>query len=154
MRTRNVVIGLAIGATSLLALGGYAAAQRHGFRPHGEHAMMGKFVDFMVNEKLDELKASDVQKQRVLEIKQRLMSEGRTLHEGRGEFHERLLSLLAQDTPDTAELHALVNAHKEKLSALADKALDAALELHDVLTPEQRQQLAADLREHMERHRP
>ena len=116
--------------------------------------MRRKFIDFMVNEKLDAIGATDAQKQKVVEIKDRLLQEAQALHPDRTVFRREILGLLEQDNPDPARLRALVHERTLALTRFADQAVDAALELHDVLTPEQRQKIRADIEAHMEaRHR-
>ena len=116
--------------------------------------MMHKFVDFVVNEKLDEIGATDAQKQKVREIKDRLLKDARALHQDHAGLHQELLGLLEQDNPDPARLRAFVHERTEAMTRFADEAADAAIELHGVLTPEQRKKLLADLREHAEARHP
>jgi len=155
---RMTIVALAVSGAGALGLGGvWAVAAHSGFRcgSHGPHgsAMMHKFVDFTVNEKLDEIKATDEQRQKVQEIKDRLMKDGHALHESHGALHESLVKLLEQDQVDPAQVKALVHQRTDALVRFADEAADAAVELHDVLTPEQRKQLLADLREHLDQHK-
>ena len=142
----------AVGATGVLGAGALRAHGHGGFPGHGSHAMMEKFIDFTLNEKLDEIQASEVQKQKVREIKDRLVLEGKALHDDRDGFRQQIVSLLAQDEPDTARVRALVQQRTEAFTHFADDATDAVLELHGVLTPEQRKKLLADLQAHLESH--
>lgn len=154
------MIDLKLGLLALAAVGatgaaGVGALRAHGhgcFRGHGSHAMMEKFVDFTLNEKLDEIRASDVQKQKIREIKDRLVREGKALHDDRDSFRQQIVTLLAQDEPDAEKVRNLVQQRTEAFTRFADDATGAVLELHGVLTPDQRKQLLADLREHMEAH--
>jgi Spy/CpxP family protein refolding chaperone len=116
--------------------------------------MIHKFIDFAVSEKLDEIDATAEQRQKVTEIKERLLKEGHELRQGRDELRDEMLTLLAQDNPDAARVKALVRERTSAFAAFADDATDAMLELHSVFTPAQRAQLLADAREHMaSRHR-
>jgi len=145
------LLGLALVGTSG-ALGSGALHAHGGFRGHRNHALMQKFVDFAVNEKLDEIGANDAQRQKVREIKDRLLREGKALHQDRDTFCQQLTALLAQDEPDAAQLRSLVRERTTAFTRFADDATDAVLELHGVFTPEQRKQLMADLREHLDAH--
>ena len=107
-------------------------------------------MDFVVNEKLDEIGATEPQRQKVREIKDRLLKDAKALHQDHPALHQELLSLLEQDNPDPARLKALVHERTEALTRFADEAADAAIELHGVLTPEQRKKVLAMAREHME----
>src|SRR5215468_357892 len=109
---RMTIVALAVSGAGALGLGGvWAVAAHSGFRcgSHGPHgsAMMHKFVDFAVNEKLDEIKATDEQRQKVREIKDRLMKDGHALHESHGALHADLVKLLEQDQVDPAQVKAL-----------------------------------------------
>src|SRR5262249_17581217 len=70
----------------------------HGFGSHG--AMVHKFVDFVVNEKLNEIGATDAQRQKVNEIKDRLMKKGEALRESKRAAHSEILEQLSRDQPD------------------------------------------------------
>jgi periplasmic protein CpxP/Spy len=153
---RMTIVALAVSGAGALGLGGvWAAAAHTGFRcgahGHRDSAMVHRFVDFAVNEKLDEVKATDEQRQKVREIKERLMKDGHALHESHGALHADLVKLLEQDQVDAAQVKALVHQRTDALVRFADEAADAAVELHDVFTPEQRKLLLADLRDHLDR---
>jgi periplasmic protein CpxP/Spy len=153
--TKAVLLALAVGGASLLGLGAYRVSADGGFPGHrrGNHKMMLKFVEYAMNEKLDAVGATEAQKQKVRAIKDRLVKEGETLHGDRDEFRKELLALLEQENPDPARVKALAHQRIELFSRFADNAADAVVELHGVFTPDQRQKLIAELREHMDRHR-
>jgi Spy/CpxP family protein refolding chaperone len=138
------------GALGMGALHAYGRHCSHGGGRHG--AMMHKFVDFAINEKLDEIGATDAQKQKVGEIKDRLMARGEALRGERKAAHEEILEQLSRDQPDAARVHALVKERTESFARFADDVTTGVLELHAVLTPEQRQKLLAHAREHMQGH--
>lgn len=152
MDVKIAVLALAAGGACILGVGALKAHAHPGFRFHGDHAMVHRFVDFAVNEKLDEIQATDEQKAKVREIKDRLMKDGQALREGHAGLHEQMLALLAQDNPDPAQVKALVRQRTDALVRFGDEAADALVELHGVLTPAQRQKLLADAREHRAGH--
>lgn len=149
------MVALATGSASLLGLGTWAVHERGGFcGRHGSarSEMVHKFIDFAVSEKLDEVDATAEQRQKVQDIKDRLMKEGHALREGKEGLREELLLQLSQENPDPAKVKGLVRERMNAFSAFADDATDALLELHATFTPAQRAQLLADAREHMARH--
>ena len=148
--TKMAVLALAVGGAGVVGAGTLHARAQGGFRGHGDRVMMHKFVDFVVNEKLDEIGATESQKQKVREIKDRLQKDAKALHQDHAALHRELLGLLEQDNPDPARLKALVHERAEAVTRFADEAADAAIELHGVLTPEQRKKVLAMAREHME----
>jgi Spy/CpxP family protein refolding chaperone len=150
---RIAVLALAVSGVGALGFGAYRVHAYGGFRGHRDHAMMHKFIDFTISEKLDAIGASDAQKQKVREIKDRLVKDGQALREAHGSLHEQVLGLLEKDEVDAAQLKSMVKERTEAFSRFAEEAADALVELHGVFTPEQRRQLLAEAREHRERHR-
>jgi Spy/CpxP family protein refolding chaperone len=148
------MLAFATGSASLLGLGAWTMHERGGFcgrHGGGAHAeLVHRFIDFAVTEKLDEIDATAEQRQKVQEVKDRLLKEGHALREGKQELREELMALLAQDNPDPARVRALVRQRTDAFVRFADDATDALLELHGTFTPAQRAQLLADAREHME----
>jgi periplasmic protein CpxP/Spy len=148
--TKTAVLALALGGAGIVGAGALHYQAHGGLGGHRDPAMMQKFIDFTVNEKLDEIGATEAQKQKVREIKDRLVKDGKALHQDHAALHQELLGLLEQDNPDPARLKALVHERTDAITRFADEAADAAIELHGVFTPEQRKKLLADLKEHME----
>jgi Spy/CpxP family protein refolding chaperone len=149
INAKLAVLALATGGVGVFGLGAWGAHAQGRFRGHRDPVMMRKFIDFAVNEKLDEIGASDPQKQKVREIKDRLMKDGRALHESHAALRDKVLALLAQDNPDPAQLKALIRERTDAVSRFGDEAADAIVEIHATLTPEQRQKLLAGAREHL-----
>ena len=150
IEVKTALLALTVGATGVAGLGAWQAHAFHGgARGHRDHALMSRFVGFAIEEKLKELNATDAQKQKVLEVKERLMREGTALHGDHAAFRAELLELLSRDDLDPAALRALVKARTDTLVRFADDATDAVIELHGAFTPEQRTRLLADLREHL-----
>jgi Spy/CpxP family protein refolding chaperone len=146
------MLAFAAGSASLMGVGAWTMHERGGFcgRHRGaDPEMVHKFVDFVVTQKLDEIDATAEQRQKVQEVKERLIKEGHALHEGKDDLRAQLLEQLSQDNPDPARVKALVRQRVNAFSAFADDATDALLELHATFTPAQRAQLLADAREHM-----
>jgi periplasmic protein CpxP/Spy len=79
------------------------------------------------------------------------MEDAHSLRGNKQGFREDLLKLLEQDDVDPAQVKAMVRQRTEAFTRFADEVADVVVELHSVFTPEQRKQLLADLREHMER---
>ena len=150
---RIAVLTLAVSGAGVLGLGAWTVAAHGGLRGHRDHAMVHKFIDFAVDEKLGEIGATEAQKQKVRDVKDRLMKNGHPLRESHAAFRDDLLKLLEQDNLDPAQVKALVHERTEALTRFADEAADALVELHGAFTPDQRKQLLADAREHMARHR-
>jgi Spy/CpxP family protein refolding chaperone len=111
---------------------------------------MKQFVTWRLDDKLEDLKATEAQKKSIHGIKDRLFEDGKQVMAGQQAAREEAFTQLSSERPDAAKLHALVDERFEAMRALAHKATDAALEAHKVLTPEQRKALADEYRERME----
>ena len=138
---------LGVAALAVLGLGaaGLATASpgwlgRHGFGHHGPHAWAEEDIRFAVGWMLREVDASDEQVARVSEIATVAAADLRTLHEAHRARREPFAqALVAADRAALEQLRSEELAAAERASQRIVLALgDAA----DVLTPEQRQQLA------------
>lgn len=150
---RITVLAIAVSGAGALGVGAWTAYAHGGFRGPRDPALMHRFIGFALDEKLDAIGATEAQKQKVREIKDRLVKDGHPLRESHLAFRDDVLKLLEQDNLDPAQVKSLVRERTEALTRFADEVADAVVELHGILTPEQRKQLLADAREHMARHR-
>jgi periplasmic protein CpxP/Spy len=91
---------------------------------------------------LDDLDATPAQRTQVLAVKDRMLGEIQKHQATRQETHAALLAEWNSPTPDRAKLHALVDQRAAEMTATAHQAVDAAIEVHDALTPDQRAKLA------------
>jgi periplasmic protein CpxP/Spy len=141
----------ALGAVLGIATGGLLLGGCHG---HGNHhpdpAQVEKRIASHVEDTLDDLRATPDQRARIRAIQDRMIAEGRALHGSPGEVPRQVLAQWESPSPDVAALHALVDARTDALRAFLHKAVDAGAEVHAVLTPEQRAQLAKKLRRHLD----
>jgi periplasmic protein CpxP/Spy len=148
---------LGAGAAGALLLGGAAALTGFagGCGHHGGHgrdpAAMAAFVTDRVDDALDDLDATPEQRARIHAVKDRLLAKAQETHAARGDTHSELLAAWRSETPDAARLHALVDQHVDAMRAMAHEAVDGAIEVHDTLTPAQREKLAAKAERHMRR---
>jgi len=108
-----------------------------------------QLVTWKVDDALDALQATEAQRQQVHQEKDALLQQGRALMEAHRGSREELLHQWEAPSPDSARLHALVDARMDALRAFAHRAMDAALRVHALLTPEQRARVAGHLRERM-----
>lgn len=141
---KRIIGGVA--ATALLALGLVALTGFHGgCGRHGGHgrdpAQVAAFVTERVDDLLDDVDATPDQRSRIHAIKDRMLAAGGELRAGHAEAHQALLAEWKAETPDRARLHALVDARADALRKLAHEAVDAGADVHDVLTPAQREKL-------------
>ena len=147
MNWKMTLAGGAAGLAAVAILAGFRGGC--GGHPHGrDPAEVAAFVTDRVDDALDDLDATPDQRQRIHEAKDRLLAEGLKLRAARGETHREVLAQWDSKRPDAARLHALVDARIDEVRALAHEAVDAAVEVHGVLTPEQRARVSRKLHRH------
>ncbi|HEX8441598.1 Spy/CpxP family protein refolding chaperone [Archangium sp.] len=108
-----------------------------------------QMINWKVDDRLDELKATEDQKQAIHGLKDSLFEDGKRLFEEQKGVRAELLTQWESPNPDARAVHTLVDARLDALRAFAHKVTDAALEAHRILTPEQRKQVSTEVREHM-----
>jgi protein CpxP len=143
---RKLIIGLAAGAVVLAAGVVFAASAMRG----PERAR--QFINWRVDDALDELEATDAQRAKAHALKDRLFDEGMKLRESKEGVHAALVDQWRSERPDPAAVHSQVDRMADEFRAFAHKAADAALELHQTLTPEQRAELLQRAEQRRGRH--
>jgi len=136
---------LAVGLVALSGFsGGLCPIGRHGHgHGHGrDPAEVAAFVTGRVEDALDDLDATPDQRARILAVKDRLLEAAKGLHGDRAGTHDALLAAWKAETPDRAALDALVDRRAGEMTAFAHQLVDAGVEVHAILTPEQREKLA------------
>ena len=136
---------VAAGTSALVAFGAFAA-QEVGPQAKEKHVM--RFLSAHVDNMLDDVNATDAQRTQVQQLKQQLFEEGKALHGGMEAAHEELRTQWKAAQPDKARVDQLVDERIDALRGFAHKVTDAALKLHGILTPEQREKLSAMHEEH------
>ncbi|RKH53338.1 Spy/CpxP family protein refolding chaperone [Corallococcus llansteffanensis] len=145
MKKKLAIAGTAVVAVTLLTGFGFGGRGHHG-SPDPER--IKQMVTWKLDDKLDDLDATEAQRTSIHAVKDRLLADGQQLMEGQQAVRKEALTQLESPNPDAAKLHALVDARIDAFRAFAHKATDAVLEMHRTLTPAQRQELASDYREH------
>jgi periplasmic protein CpxP/Spy len=108
-----------------------------------------QMITWRMDDRLEELKATDDQKRTIHGLKDSLFDEGKRMVEEQKDARQDLLAQWEAPQPDARAVHALVDARVDAWRGFAHKVADAVLEAHRVLSPAQRQQVSADVREHM-----
>ncbi|MEZ4464483.1 MAG: hypothetical protein R3F43_08240 [bacterium] len=112
---------------------------------------MKKFIDFRLNDMLDDLEADAGQRDRIFAVKDGLVQSAEQVFEGRGELHTALLDQWSTEKPDAATVHRLIDERIDELRGWPTEAADAGLQLHGILTPKQRAAVAQQVRERTQR---
>jgi len=111
---------------------------------------MEKFATYMVDDVLDDLDATDAQREDIHAIKSRVLAEITEMHADRKDHHAVILDEMKKDTPDADRLHARVDDKAEKMRAFAHRLVDYGVEVHQILDREQRAELVKKVNEHLE----
>jgi Spy/CpxP family protein refolding chaperone len=129
---------LAVALTSMVALTGFGGGCGHNHSPAERAEWMKKRAVSHVDDALDDLDATDDQRVKVQALTANILGDATGLLED----HQRAkLELKAQwdsKSPDSQRVHAIVDARVDALSKILHKVADAGLQLHGILTAEQR----------------
>ena len=154
--TRLLLAGLVLAVAGTFAVT-VQADPGHG--PRGGHAamgmglpMMGKHLDRM----LDAVNATDAQRTQIRQIATAAAADLKAQREAGRALREQSMALFTQPTVDANAAEALRQQMMARHDQASRRMLQAMLDVSRVLTPEQRQQLAQQMKqrhEMMQRHR-
>lgn len=148
MSTRNRIVAIVV---ALFTLGGAGIASARWFGGHhGEKRMahMKKFVEWRIDDVLDEAEATDAQKADIKAVTDGLFAQVETHFGQRHESRDAFLAEFKRDTPDKAAVRALIDARIEAARKMAYAAADAAFEVHGTLEPAQRAKVVEIIESH------
>lgn len=136
-------------ATTLFAVG------CSGDRPTQEmsHEKSYKFLTHRVDDTLDDLDADDTQRGKVHTLKDDLFDKGIAFRDAGQQSRKAAIAEFRKEQPDSEKLHGLVDERVDAFRKLAHDVTDDAIELHGVLTPDQREELLTMIEERMSRQR-
>ena len=137
--TALALVGLAAGALTLTA-----------FRHSHDPAHLDRMVANRVADLLDDVAATDAQRQQIQAIVDKVVADGKALHATHQGTHKELLALWQADQPDAASVHSIIDARAATMKAFADEVADAMIQVHGILTPEQRAKVTKKLSRHMQ----
>jgi protein CpxP len=152
-RRGNWKLSTTIGIALAVVIGvGAVAAKSSGWGPGGWGAGMGGmgagFAEHRVTRLLDEVDASAEQETKIWSIVDRTRSElrpmGREFRQTRGD----VAAILGAATVDRAALEKLRAERIAAIDEASKKAVSAIADAAEVLTPEQRAKLVAEMKEH------
>ncbi|MBW1808665.1 MAG: Spy/CpxP family protein refolding chaperone [Deltaproteobacteria bacterium] len=128
--------------------------------PHGRglsEDMQTEQVDRFINNHLDkvfkEINASDSQREQITAVKDKLLVQLRAMKGSHKADLETVFEEMKKDKPDAQKLHALLDTQIEQKKEFAHQAIDALIEVHAVLSPEQRTVVQDKIKQHHEMRR-
>jgi periplasmic protein CpxP/Spy len=145
MKTTNKVLVAGSAVLAVVLLSGFAGSG--GSCSGRDPERMKQIVTWRMNDKLEDLGATEQQKQAFNALKDSLFEQGQGLTQGQQAVRQEMLAQWESVNPDSRRVHQLVDERFESFRTFAHRVADAALEAHRILTPEQRQAVAAEVRE-------
>ncbi|MER2565160.1 MAG: periplasmic heavy metal sensor [Myxococcaceae bacterium] len=97
-----------------------------------------KMVQWRMDDALDELDATQAQRERVQALTKVAIANAKPLAEQAKSTRAALMTEWKSATPDAAKVHQLVDTQLESVRSFAHTLTDKALEVHALLTPRQR----------------
>jgi Spy/CpxP family protein refolding chaperone len=143
--TKKILI--AVGALVMLVVAGAAWA-----RGPGHRMMMKQMISKHVAAAEDYIQATPDQRAKIDASVNNIVGILQAQRQAHGNMHKELVQLLTGDTLTADQVNAVAKQHADQLQALASKIAPEIVNVHDVLTPVQRQKLAARAEEMREKH--
>jgi periplasmic protein CpxP/Spy len=140
-----VVAGIAAGIAAI------AVACSHGGM-HGRMSpqRMKTVVEWKVNDVLDDIDATDAQRRQVVAAANKVLADFAQLHAKAEASHQAILGELAESRPRAEVIDRVIDERTADFNAFLHRSVDTLLAAHAVLTPDQRRDLVAMAREHMQ----
>ena len=152
-RPRTRWIFMSVAGALALAIGGmtWSAVAYSGKTWDGDK--FERFVEWKIDDMLDEVEASDDQRTQVRAIVTAAIADMGEFRDFKREGRQALVEALTKETVDRAELEALRLRKLETADRASQRMLTALADAADVLTPAQRKELADEWASERWRHK-
>ena len=138
-----------IGLGALVAVVAAGAAWARG---PGRHFMGQQMIQKHVAEAEDYVQATPDQRAKIDASVKNIIGILQAQRQARGNAHQQMMQLLTGDKLTVDDVNALAKQHADQLQALAGKIAPEVVNIHDTLTPQQRQKLAQRAQEMRQKH--
>ncbi len=128
-------------ATSFVLLTGFHGGCRQ-LTPEEKAARIERYSTAMVDDVMDDVSADLKQRAQAQAIRKRVVTAGVPLIAEQEKAKRFFYQQWSTDTPDRERIHRVVDERVDAFRKVLHLATDGLIELHDLLTPEQRQQVA------------
>jgi Spy/CpxP family protein refolding chaperone len=147
MTKKKALIGAGLLGVVLAAGAAFAAAGGH--RGHGMQMISSRIANLE-----DEIQATPQQRAVIDQAKSNVIAAIQAKHAAKANNHRgQIIALLTADKLDTDALYALADSRAQDIRDLAKVVVPELQKVHDVLTPAQRQTIAAKAQQ-MHGHHP
>ena len=140
MKKKTMIATILVGAAAFALLSGF-----HGgcgkSTPETRAKRAQRMASAKVDDFLDDVDANDDQRTRVHAIKDRLLAQGLATYETHRNDKLQFRAELESEKPNAENVHALVDQHLDAIRTMAHAIADGVMEIHGILTPEQRQEV-------------
>lgn len=141
---RNTIASFLLGATLVAGAGAWAVDKHMGGNPHSA-VDASAHIERMLKHLYVEIDATDAQKTQIEPLAKQAMQDLMPLHTQLREAHTQMLKILTQTTIDRTALEASRASHMALAEQASKRLVQLMADVGDVLTPAQRQKLAAHL---------
>ena len=138
---------IALGALALVI--GAGAAWAHG---PGRHLMMKQMITHRVAEAEDLVQATPQQRAQIDASVNKIIGVLESQRQNRQNVHQQLVQLLTGEKLTTDDINAMAKQHADQMQSLVSQIAPEIVNVHDVLTPAQRQTLANKAKEMHQKH--
>jgi protein CpxP len=140
-------------AAGIVLLGGalgiaHAAGESHGFGPWRHHGMGRDFAEYRLQKALKEVDATDAQHEQIKAILGGVFAKHEAMASAHEQLHAQLLAALSGPTVDRDAIEKVRAQAIARVDGGSRDLAKAIADMADVLTPEQRAQLAQNARNH------
>jgi protein CpxP len=142
--TRRMTLGLFAVATAGLIATATTLAFGHG----GRHGFMKRVITAHIDEALDQASATPEQRAAVYAARDRALGAWEAHRQTRTGRMQEVLTMFEADYLDPQQVQAYRQAREEEHRRIADAMSQAAMEVHQALTPAQRKIVADYVRSH------
>jgi Spy/CpxP family protein refolding chaperone len=138
---QRMVTVVLVGAT--LAVAAFVAARAYAHGAGGMHAgMMKRMISAALDEALDQAAVTAAQRNAIHASRDRAFAAFEANRPDRRAQRDQVLTLFEADRLDASQLQAVHDQMEQRHHAIRDAVAQAVVEIHDTLTPAQRQIVA------------
>lgn len=135
---RSLLTTTLVAVSAIALLSGFT---RCGHRRAADPERVARHIDRHVDDFIDDIDADESQAKQIRGLSARIKPHVPELMKGHQALKKDFKAGWASEAPDGEALHKALDGQIQRMSSLMHEVLDAGLELHRVLTPEQRKEV-------------
>lgn len=137
---RHLITKTLFAVSAVALLSGFVGSCGHR-RGHMKPERVQRHMTERVNDFIDDVDANDSQAKQIRGLAQGLTDRVPTLMKGHKSMKDSLQKAWASPAPEAQPLHEQLDRQIEGVSSAMHAIIDAGVELHKILTPEQREEV-------------